>query len=95
MNKEMNIFTKICSKCHLEKDIKMFCRYKNTYQSWCKVCQKEYRILWHEENAYYNHEWYVNNKDSVSQRQLKNYKKIKKLNPEQHLFNSVRSSARS
>lgn len=34
---------KKCSKCKVEKDIDLFCRYKNKRQSFCKDCSIEYK----------------------------------------------------
>lgn len=67
----MTIYTKVCTKCRIEKPITEFNKDKskpNGYKSACKSCEKEYRKKHNEDTkesrAEYNKQWREDNKES-------------------------------
>lgn len=78
---------KICTICKIEKDDIYF--YNKNYR--CKGCQKEYTKQYNTANKEridnYNHQYYLNNKDSIKEQQTNNKDNIQKYRKQYYADN--------
>jgi len=98
--------TKICNKCKEEKTVCEFYKrnnYKETLQSWCKICLTEYRKKnYHnnfEKNQNYHKKYYEKNIDKIVERNKKyqknNKEKIKNYHKNYFIKNSDKIKERN
>lgn len=72
----MEIKSKICSKCDIEKDLGDFPKQKNGYlgrRSNCKECVKIQLEKWKKKNPNYNKNYRLKNKKQINKNSLKYY----------------------
>jgi len=75
--------TKICSKCHKEKELSEFHKDKKTFDGlriYCKDCVRLYKSEYDKNHAQKRHQTYLDNKDNV----LKQSREWRKTHKEQH-----------
>ena len=74
---------KKCSKCGIEKPLSEFVKHKNCkdgYENTCKICVKQYKKEYRENNKDKIKEYYRDNKDNLKKYYEENKDKIKEYN---------------